>query len=198
MNKRMGRFGPFLGCSKYPDCKGIVNIAKRGEEIVKPEDLPSCPAIGCDGRLNMRKSRFGKTFYSCSNYPDCDVIVNNLADLESKYPNHPKTAYVKKTKGKFGSKAKKGKKTTKTKKTKKPSSKPAHLISAELAAIVGANEISRPEATKQLWIYIKENNLQDPKNKRTIVPDAKLAKVIGNKPIDMMKLAGALSKHFKK
>jgi DNA topoisomerase-1 len=212
MALRFGRFGPFLGCTKYPDCKGIVNIAKKGETVFKPEDLPICPAIGCDGRLNSRKSRFGKIFFSCSNYPDCDVIVNNLDDLTSKYPNHPKTPYVKKKKGRFGTKAKeekapaKGKKTTaeKTKSKKgKPTSaasrsQPAYRLSPELAAIVDAEELSRPEVTKRLWVYIKENNLQDPKNKRTIVPDAKLAKVIGKKPIDMMKLASALSKHFKK
>ncbi len=97
MTLRHGRFGPFLGCSKYPDCKGIVNIPKKGEKTYKPEDLPACPAIGCDGHLTARKSRFGKTFFSCTNYPDCDVIVNTLDQLPTKYPNHPKTPYVKKT-----------------------------------------------------------------------------------------------------
>ncbi|HEX2582512.1 MAG TPA: type I DNA topoisomerase [Chlamydiales bacterium] len=195
---RFGRFGPFLGCTKYPECKGIVNIAKRGEAVFKPEDLPICPAIGCDGRLNSRKSRFGKIFFSCSNYPDCDVIVNHLEDLESKYPNHPKTPYVKKKKGRFGAKGKEEKVPAKGKKSKRTSSQPAYHLSPELAALVDAEELSRPEVTKRLWVYIKENNLQDPKNKRTIVPDAKLAKVIGKNPIDMMKLAALLSKHFKK
>lgn len=96
---RHGRFGTFLGCKKYPECKGIVNIPKKGEEFLKPEDSPNCPALGCDGKILMRKSRFGKFFYSCSNFPDCDVIVNNLVDLETKYDaKHPKTAYVKKAK----------------------------------------------------------------------------------------------------
>ena len=54
-----------------------------------------------------------------------------------------------------------------------------------------------PETTKKLWDYIKANNLQDPNNKRLICPDAKLAKVLGDEPIDMMKMAGKLSKHFK-
>lgn len=63
---------------------------------------------------------------------------------------------------------------------------------------MGAESLSRPEVTKKLWEYIKSNNLQDPKNKRIIKPDAKLAKVIGKNPIDMMKLASALSKHLKK
>jgi chromatin remodeling complex protein RSC6 len=63
---------------------------------------------------------------------------------------------------------------------------------------VGADEMARMEVTKKLWDYIKANNLQDPKNKRLIVPDAKLAKVLGKQPVDMMKLSGLLSKHFKK
>lgn len=100
---RFGKFGPFLGCSKYPDCKGIVNIPKKGD--IPAEELPSCPAIGCDGKMTERRSRFGKPFFSCTNYPDCDVIVNQLDQLEEKYPSHPKTPYVKKKKG-FGFKKK--------------------------------------------------------------------------------------------
>lgn len=201
---RHGRFGPFLGCSKYPECKGIVNIAKKGEKVYRPEDLPNCPAIGCDGHLTSRKSRFGKTFFSCSNYPDCDVIVNALDQLEEKYnAHHQKTPYVKKSR--FG----KGKKKTteapveKTKSKlgkKKKTTRQQHEyeLSPALADVVGSKSLSRPETTKKIWEYIKEHKLQDPKNKRLIRPDAKLAKVFGSKePIDMMKLAGVLSKHFK-
>ncbi|MCI0381704.1 MAG: type I DNA topoisomerase [Chlamydiae bacterium] len=107
MQLRFGRYGPFLGCTTYPKCRGIVNIPKKEEAIVG--ELPTCPALGCDGKMMMRKSRFGKTFFSCSNFPDCDVIVNDLSKLQEKYVNHPKTAYVKKIKGKNGKK-KKGKK----------------------------------------------------------------------------------------
>jgi DNA topoisomerase-1 len=200
MALRFGRFGPFLGCSKYPECKGIVNIPKKGEITYKEADLPSCVAIGCDGHLKARRSRFGKTFFSCSNYPDCDVIVNDLDQLKEKYPSHPKTAYVKKTKGRFGKKAKEEapSKSKKSPKAKKASNQPAYKLSKELSDLLGVDSLSRPEATKQLWVYIKANKLQDSKNKRLIKPDAKLAKVIGKEPIDMMKLASALSKHFKK
>ncbi len=199
MTVRFSRFGAFLGCSRYPDCKGIVNIPQKGEAL--PENLPSCPAIGCDGQLNQRKSRWGKTFFSCSNYPDCDVIVNRLEDLEIKYANHPKTAYIKKTKAKKGVKAKKASKKVakKVAKKKKKTARnaPAYPLSKELAAIVGTSELSRTETTKKVWDYIKKHNLQDPNNKRLIVPDEKLSKVFGNKdPIDMMKLAGVLSKHI--
>jgi DNA topoisomerase-1 len=176
MKLRFGKFGPFLGCENYPKCKGIVNIPKKGEP--PPADMPNCPAVGCDGNMTARKSRFGKTFFSCSNYPDCDVIVNNLEDLDSKYIDHPKTAYIKKAKGK----GRKG---------------GSISISDELKSVIGEAS-SRGDVTKKIWEYIKKNNLQDPKNKRQIVPDAKLAKVFGSKKaIDMMQLARVLGPHFK-
>jgi DNA topoisomerase-1 len=98
MKLRFGRFGPFLGCLSYPECKGIINIPKKGEKIIAQEDLPACPATGCPGQLTAKKSRFGKIFYSCSTFPECDVIVNNIEDLETKYSDHPRTAYVAKPK----------------------------------------------------------------------------------------------------
>ena len=195
MTLRHGKFGPFLGCSRYPECKGIINIPKKGEKVYQPNELPTCPAIGCDGHFTARKSRFGKTFFSCSNYPDCDVIVSTLDQIAAKYPNHPKTAYVKKKGFK-----KKGKETAKTKASpskKKASKQPSRTLSPELSAVIGEDSLSRPEVTKKLWEYIKAHKLQDPKNKRLIVPDEKLAKVIGKKPVDMMKLAALLSKHLR-
>jgi len=200
MTLRHGRFGPFLGCSKYPDCKGIVNIPKKGEETLKPEDRPDCPAIGCDGKIMMRKSRFGKTFFSCSNYPDCDVIVNDLDQLTEKYVDHPKTAYVKKTKKKATKKT--AKKTTKKKTTKKATKKttrkmPSYKLSKEMAAVCKEDTLTRAEVLKKIWEYIRENNCQDPKNKRIIVPDEKLALVFKTKePVDMMKIAGFIKDHL--
>ncbi|SCA64154.1 DNA topoisomerase 1 [Chlamydiales bacterium SCGC AG-110-P3] len=110
MKVRYGRYGAFLGCTSYPDCKGIINIPAKGEEYIPPEDMPECPAVGCTGHIVARKSRYGKTFYSCSEFPACDVIVNELTQLTEKYPEHPKTPYVKKTKkGKGKAAGKKGK-----------------------------------------------------------------------------------------
>ena len=72
-----------------------------------------------------------------------------------------------------------------------------YSVSEDLQAIVGGKTLTRPEIVKKLWAYIKANKCQDTKNRRLIVPDAKLSKVIGSKPVDMMKLAGLLSKHIK-
>lgn len=218
MKIRKSRFGIFLGCSTYPECKGIVNIPKKGE--VAAENLPGCPAIDCPGQIVQRRSRFGKTFFSCSTFPECDVIANSLEDLHEKYQNHPRTAYVKKFKGKGPGKKKaaeektetpKAKKTTKAAKAapkaktkektkeKKTRAQPLYRPSASLKAVIGEGEVSRGDATKKLWDYIKENRLQDPKNKRKINPDKKLAAVLGgSEPIDMMKLATFLTKHLAK
>ncbi len=199
MKLRFGRFGAFLGCTRYPECHGIVNIPKKDE--IPAKDMPTCPALGCDGKMVQRRSRFGKPFFSCSNFPDCDVIVNNLDDLNEKYPDHPKTAYVPK-KGRFAKKGKKEvvkekKSKAKEKKAKTPRKQAAYTLSKELADVVDAKELSRPEVIKKVWDYIKEHKLQDSKNRRMIVPDAKLAKVLGGKqPIDMMKLSGLLGKHL--
>ena len=69
-------------------------------------------------------------------------------------------------------------------------------ISADLAAVVGNGPMPRSEVVSKLWVYIKANNLQDTKDKRVINPDAKLAKVLGTAPINMMKMGGAVSKHL--
>jgi DNA topoisomerase I len=181
MTLRHGRFGPFLGCSKYPDCKGIVTIPKKGETLSETKNLPQCPAIGCEGKILSRRSRFGKIFYSCSLFPECDVIVNDVADLEKKYKNHPKTAYQKRGKGGKGF-----------------AQKRTFQLSEELAAVVEEKELSRSDVLKKLWTYIKAHKLQNPKNKREILPDEKLAKVFGSKEgLDMMQLARVLKNHLK-
>merc|ERR1712076_162276 len=72
---------------------------------------------------------------------------------------------------------------SKTKKLNMPKgaglTKPMKL-SADLAEVVGKKEASRAECIKQLWAYIKKNNLQDPENKQFFVPDKKMAKVFGS------------------
>ncbi|MEN9343818.1 MAG: topoisomerase 1 [Chlamydiota bacterium] len=72
-----------------------------------------------------------------------------------------------------------------------------YSLSAELQAVVGGRSMTRPEVVKRLWKYIKAHGCQDAKNRRMINPDKKLAEVIGSRPVDMLKLAGLLSKHIK-
>ncbi|MBS0622068.1 MAG: type I DNA topoisomerase [Verrucomicrobia bacterium] len=198
MKVRHGRFGVFLGCSDYPSCRGTVNVPKKGETHVPPGELPPCPAKGCEGRMTARRSRYGKIFYSCSTFPECDVIVNKLDQLQEKYPHHERTPYVKKGAKKEASSAKpKPAKTAKKKKTSKREA-PLKALSPELAAVVGAENLSRGDCLKALWAYIKKEKRQDPENGRLIIPDKKLAALFGSsEPIDMFKLAGIISHHLK-
>jgi len=62
---KQGRFGKFIACSGYPDCKFTKPI------VIKVEGV-ACPSCGRD--LLVRKSRKGKIFYGCSGYPDCKQV----------------------------------------------------------------------------------------------------------------------------
>jgi len=70
-------------------------------------------------------------------------------------------------------------------------------ISAELAVIVGKGPMPRSEVVKKLWVYIKGNNLQDPKDKRNINADESLKKVFGGKEVvNMFEMTKLISKHL--
>ena len=89
--------------------------------------------------------------------------------------------------------------TKETKKEKKPSAfmKPVQ-VSETLAEIVGSGPMARTEVTKKLWDYIKKHKLQALDNKRNILPDQKLARVLETtQPIDMFKMTSKISKHLK-
>jgi upstream activation factor subunit UAF30 len=75
-------------------------------------------------------------------------------------------------------------------------SKPMKL-SPELAEVIGPGPMPRTEVTKALWVYIKENKLQDEKDKRTIVADEKLKKVFGGQEkVNMFEMTKLVSKHL--
>ena len=71
-------------------------------------------------------------------------------------------------------------------------------VSADLAEIVGKGPMPRTEVVKKIWDYIKKNNLQNPKNKRNILADAKLQKVFaGKKEVSMFEMTKLVSAHLK-
>ena len=72
---RRGRFGPFLACGSYPECKNTrkIKINREGKAEAKP-DIPldeDCPK--CGNKLAIKHGRFGE-FTACSNYPKCRYI----------------------------------------------------------------------------------------------------------------------------
>ncbi|MGB8509767.1 MAG: type I DNA topoisomerase [Pyrinomonadaceae bacterium] len=114
MALKRGRFGQFLGCTGYPECRNIRKISKSGAvapapvpiegetcpvdgaglvrrhgpygEFISCANYPACKYIkrestgvacakpGCKGELVVKKSKRGKIFYGCSEYPKCDAV----------------------------------------------------------------------------------------------------------------------------
>ena len=60
---RKGKYGKFTACSNYPECKYIKSEPKEVIEVI------DCP--NCDGKIVERKTKRGKIFYGCNNFPKC-------------------------------------------------------------------------------------------------------------------------------
>ena len=71
---KTGRYGQFLACSAYPDC---TYTRSMGEPQKPVSTGVACPNEKCPGELMVKKSRRGKVFYGCSEYPKCDYALWN-------------------------------------------------------------------------------------------------------------------------
>lgn len=86
MMKKLGRFGFFLACSGFPECRNAKSLP-----------LGECPK--CTGSVIKRSSPNSRgVFYGCSNYPDCEFISRDIP-AEKDCPKCGKLLFVKKTKG---------------------------------------------------------------------------------------------------
>jgi DNA topoisomerase-1 len=96
MQLKRGRFGPFLGCTGYPECRNIRKIAKSGVAAPAPVPLDEkCPLD--DAQLVKRVGRFGE-FISCSNYPKCKYIKQESTGVPCARPGCKGELVVKKSK----------------------------------------------------------------------------------------------------
>ena len=88
---KKGRYGTFLACPGYPECK-------NAKPIVEELDVP-CPK--CGGKILVKRSKKGKKFFGCSNYPECDFVSWNepIKEACSKCGSYMTIKYSK-TKGK--------------------------------------------------------------------------------------------------
>jgi len=77
---RDGKFGKFLACSNFPQCKNTKNINQPTNQV---QDTGKCPK--CGGVVSAKYSKRGKLFFGCDNYPKCDYISWDLP-LEDKCP----------------------------------------------------------------------------------------------------------------
>jgi DNA topoisomerase-1 len=96
MQLRRGRFGPFYGCSGYPECKNIRRISKSGKLTAPPEPIDEkCPVDGA--QLVKRQGRYGE-FISCSNYPKCKYIKRETTGVACPRPGCKGELIVKRSK----------------------------------------------------------------------------------------------------
>lgn len=96
MQLKRGRFGPFLGCTGYPECRNIRKIAKSGVAAPPPVPLDEkCPVDGA--QLVKRFGRYGE-FISCSNYPKCKYIKQETTGVSCPRPDCSGELVVRKSK----------------------------------------------------------------------------------------------------
>lgn len=69
---KRGRYGEFLACSAYPDCKNTQSLNANG---ANQKIGIKCPQKDCDGDIVERRSKRGKLFYGCSRFPDCEFAT---------------------------------------------------------------------------------------------------------------------------
>jgi DNA topoisomerase-1 len=76
MLARQGRFGKFLGCSGYPECKHTINLAPDGTPVAAPAEgtTPAAVCEKCGKPMVLKRGRYG-AFLGCSGYPECKNIV---------------------------------------------------------------------------------------------------------------------------
>lgn len=65
--EKLGRFGRFYACTKFPECKYTESLANNKLDI----DCPKCKT----GSLTEKRTKRGKIFYGCSRYPECDFAL---------------------------------------------------------------------------------------------------------------------------
>ncbi len=88
MMKKLGKYGFFLACSGFPDCRNAKSLP-----------LGKCPSADCDGDVVKRSSKKGRPFYACNNYPDCEFMTRD-APTQKDCPKCGKLLFKKRIKGK--------------------------------------------------------------------------------------------------
>ncbi len=168
------------------------------QQAVEPEQMSKLLATGktdlLDKFVSMRTRRSFKAFLAWD--ATAGKVNFEFEVRDSKYP--PRKTAAAKAPAKTASKtAKAPAKKAATKKAAAPRKAAAGKApSAALAAVIGPEPVSRPEAMKKIWDYIKSRNLQDPADKRRINADAALAAVFGKPQAGMFEIAGLIGGHF--
>ncbi len=86
---KFGRYGKFIACPGYPECKNIKKMVKE----------TGCECPKCGGKIIEKKTKRSRVFYGCDHYPECDFVSWD-PPVQDKCPLCGKTMLQKKTKGK--------------------------------------------------------------------------------------------------
>ncbi len=86
---KTGRYGKFLACKGYPECKNTKQLEEEETEKVEPCEK-------CGGEMKLKRSKFG-TFYGCSKYPECKNIRKQEKKTGKKCPNCKEGDVIEKT-----------------------------------------------------------------------------------------------------
>ena len=84
-----GRFGRFLACPNYPNCKNTKALGKDGKPLepkIEPAPISDFVCELCGGNVVERQGRFG-TFYACSNYPSCRFTKQKTTEIGTACPD---------------------------------------------------------------------------------------------------------------
>ncbi len=92
MAVKFGKFGKFIACKNFPDCKNTKPLDGDNDGSESEEEV-ICDK--CNSKMQIKQSRFGK-FYGCSNYPECKNIKSLEGDLDIKCPECKEGDVVKK------------------------------------------------------------------------------------------------------
>lgn len=145
---RVGKFGKFKSCNRYPDCKYSENLVQVVEGVV-------CPLCQ-QGEVAVKQTRWGKSFFGCRRYPDCDwaswkkpepgekVTKEEWAVMQAQREERKKKRMEKFAKSKAGAKSKTAKsKTTKSAKTTKTKAKPKSASSKSTSKITTKKAVKK-------------------------------------------------------
>jgi DNA topoisomerase III len=155
-----------------------------------------------DKFVSMRTRRSFKAFLAWDK--EAGKVNFEFEPRESKYPPRktaggaarPAAKAAPAKKAAAAKKAPAAKKAATPKAPRKTTAASGKQPSPALAAVIGSDAVSRPEATKKLWDYIKAHGLQDAADKRKVNADAKLEPVFGKPQVTMFEIAGVLGKHL--
>ena len=96
-----GRFGRFLACPNFPDCKNTKALDKNGNPVAveeKKQELAGFACEICGGDMVVRNGRYG-TFYACINYPKCKFTKQKIVKLDVSCPRCSSTIVARHGKG---------------------------------------------------------------------------------------------------